>query len=166
MKIYRERIFLTTSTIIILCMSFITILLCFDIGPVYSADKHVLDPRVPANKMAEAKAIKRATLQSDATIAKGKAIFHGKGVCTNCHGEEGKGNGPLANSFNPRPRDFTDADDIGWHKVRTDGEIFWAISKGTEYGMIPFEDMLSEEERWELVDYIRSLGKPLVANHK
>ena len=159
MKTYREGICIVTSVILfILCMSFAAV--------VYSADNHALDPRVPANKMAEAKALKRPMPQSEATIAMGKAIFKGKGVCINCHGETGKGNGPLANSFNPRPRDFTDTDDIGWNKVRTDGEIFWAISKGTEYGMIPYEDMLSEEERWDLVDYIRSLGKPLVANHK
>ena len=34
----------------------------------------------------------------------GKAIFIQK--CAACHGEQGKGNGPLAKTFDPKPSDF------------------------------------------------------------
>ena len=163
MKTWKGRAFVTTLIAIPL---YFLILQYLDVTPVYSADKEVLNPRVTADKLAEAKSLKSPVPRNEKTISRGKAIFNGKGVCTNCHGEEGKGNGPLANSFDHHPRDFTDADDLGWHKARTDGEIFWAISKGTEYGMIPFEDMLSEDERWALVAYIRSLEKSVAADHK
>lgn len=147
----------------ILASAFITYSLYGGVTPVYSADEQkvqqILKPRVPADKLAEVSGLKNAVAVSEKSISEGKAIFTGKGTCANCHGEEGKGNGPLADSFDPRPRDFYDADDIGWQKARTDGEIFWSISKGTELGMISFEDMLSVEERWSLVNYIRSLGK-------
>ena len=136
-------------------------------SPVFSTDTHqVLEPRVPADKLAAVKVLKNTTPNSEKSVLKGKTIYNGKGTCVNCHGKEGKGDGPLAGSFDPRPRDFYDADDIGWQKVRTDGEIFWAISKGTEKGMIAFEDMLSEEEIWAVVNYIRELGKSSVQAHE
>lgn len=142
-------------------------LLYSNIPSAYSADTHqILEPRVPADKLAAVRVLKGAVPRSEKSVLKGKTIYNGKGTCVNCHGREGKGDGQLAGSFDPRPRDFYDADDIGWQKVRTDGEIFWAISKGTEKGMIAFEDMLSEEEIWALVDYIRELGKSSVQAHE
>ncbi|MBI5406720.1 MAG: cytochrome c [Nitrospirae bacterium] len=162
-KTWTRRAFITALVAIPL---FFLILQYVDITPVYSADEQALKPRVPADKLAEVQSLKSPIVASEKTISTGKAIFHGKGVCVNCHGEAGNGKGPIANSFDHHPRDFTDTDDIGWQKARTDGEIFWAISKGTEYGMIPYEDMLSEDERWALVAYIRSLENSVVANHK
>lgn len=90
------------------------------------------------------------------SLAEAEEIFMGKGACFTCHGERGKGDGEAGASFSPPPRDFTD---IGWQKARADGEIYWAITKGTEYGMLAYEDMLTAEERWTLVNYIRELGK-------
>ena len=123
---------------------------------VYSSDELVLKPRVPADKLAETKGLPNLVPANPETLEEGKEIFMGKGICLTCHGSEGRGDGAGGASFNPRPRNFTDTD---WQKARTDGEIFWAITKGTEYGMIAFEDMLSVEERWMLVNYIRKLGK-------
>ena len=162
-KTWTRRAFMTALVAIPL---FFLILQYVDITPVYSADEQTLKPRVPADKLAAVKALKSPEPMSEKAISTGKAIFNGKGVCANCHGEDGSGKGPLAKSFDKHPRDFTDTDDIGWQKARTDGEIFWAISKGTEYGMLPYEDMLSESERWALVAYIRSLESSVVANHK
>ena len=162
-KTWTRRVFMTALIAIPLCF---LILQSLDIRPVYSADEGALKPRVPSDKLAAVKSLKSPEPMSEKAISTGKAIFHGKGVCANCHGEDGSGNGPLAKSFDKHPRDFTDTDDIGWQKARTDGEIFWAISKGTEYGMLPYEDMLSESERWALVAYIRSLENSLVGKHK
>ncbi|MFZ3064850.1 MAG: cytochrome c [Nitrospirota bacterium] len=120
------------------------------------ADEMVLKPRVPADKMALAKGMTNPNSLDKGFIAAGKEIFSGKGRCVMCHGETGKGDSPMAAAFNPKPRDFTN---LQWQKVRTDGEIFWAISEGTDYGMIPFGSSLSEKERWELVNYIREIGR-------
>ena len=114
-----------------------------------------LKPRVPANKLSKVKELVNPVFANENSIAAGKSIYSGKGTCFNCHGTSGKGDGPAGAAFKPRPRGFTD---IQWQKIRTDGEIFWAISEGTDYGMIPFGGMLSEEERWHLVNYIRELG--------
>jgi mono/diheme cytochrome c family protein len=74
--------------------------------------------------------------------------------CATCHGPEGKGNGPAAAALPPpKPADWTSA------KVasETDGEIFWKISNGR--GAMPPWKHLPENQRWELVNYIRSLHK-------
>lgn len=138
-----------------------TIFLSVDVKPVFSADELVLKPRVPADKLAEVKGLTNRVPANAEAMKESREIFLGKGLCFSCHGKEGRGDGAAGASFNPRPRNFTDAD---WQKARSDGEIFWAITNGTDYGMIAFENMLSAEERWILVNYIRELGKPVVAN--
>jgi mono/diheme cytochrome c family protein len=74
--------------------------------------------------------------------------------CASCHGPEGKGNGPAAAALPPpKPADWTSA------KVaaETDGEIFWKISNGR--GAMPPWKHLPEKDRWDLVNYIRTLQK-------
>lgn len=155
MKIWKGGLQLATTLVIPLCLA-LTTSFSFDIRSAYSADEQVLKPRVPADKLPEVKKLKNMVSANGETLKEGKELYLGKGICFTCHGAAGKGDGAGGTSFNPRPRDFTDAE---WQKARTDGEIFWSITKGTEYGMIAFEDMLSDKERWMLVNYIRELGK-------
>jgi mono/diheme cytochrome c family protein len=77
--------------------------------------------------------------------------------CENCHGEDGNGKGKRAEKLSVAPTDFTDA-----HAMTrmTDGELFWKISQGHR-PMPAFKDKLTEEERWQLVDYIRTFSQPL-----
>jgi mono/diheme cytochrome c family protein len=77
--------------------------------------------------------------------------------CQKCHGANGDGKGPKADELSVSPGDFTDAKRMGGE---TDGELFWRISKG-RYPMPAFEGKVSEDERWQLVDYIRTFrAKP------
>jgi len=74
--------------------------------------------------------------------------------CSSCHGNAGKGDGPAAAALPPpKPANWT-ADAI---QKQTDGEIFWKISNGR--GAMPPWKHLPEKERWELVNFIRSLTK-------
>ena len=134
----------------------LSIFLFYGFASPAGAEETDVRTRVPANKMELAKGMANPGSLDKGFIAAGKEIFSGKGRCAMCHGETGKGDSPMAASFNPKPRDFTN---LQWQKVRTDGEIFWAISEGTEYGMIPFGGSLSEKERWQLVNYIREIGR-------
>lgn len=43
-------------------------------------------------------------------------------------------------------------------QARSDGFLFWAISEGSRQGMPNWGNALSEEERWQVVTYLRSLG--------
>jgi mono/diheme cytochrome c family protein len=75
--------------------------------------------------------------------------------CQSCHGAKGDGKGERAEKLSIAPSDFTDA-----HAMvqMTDGELFWKISHGRR-PMPAFQEKLSEQERWQLVDYIRTLAR-------
>jgi len=90
------------------------------------------------------------------SIAAGMSIY--KDRCASCHGGLGDGRGEKAGELSIAPSNFTDA-----HKMSasTDGELFWKISKGRR-PMPAFKDKLSEQERWQLVDYIRTFSARLV----
>ena len=71
--------------------------------------------------------------------------------CASCHGAKGKGDGAAAVALNPKPADWTSK------KVQdeSDGELFWKISNGR--GPMPPWKHLTEQDRWALIRYIRSL---------
>jgi mono/diheme cytochrome c family protein len=73
--------------------------------------------------------------------------------CQSCHGARGDGKGERAEKLSIAPSDFTDG-----HAMSriTDGELFWKISHGRR-PMPAFQDKLTEQERWQVVDYIRTL---------
>ncbi|MGA9592058.1 MAG: cytochrome c, partial [Candidatus Acidiferrales bacterium] len=52
------------------------------------------------------------------------------------------------------PTDFTNAETMA---KLTDGDLFWRMSVGRR-PMPAFKGRLSEQERWELVDYIRTFA--------
>jgi len=70
-----------------------------------------------------------------------------------CHGETGKGDGPKGADLKRKPGDLSHSK-MG---QQMDGELFWKITEG-KTPMPSFETKLSEEERWEVVNYIRTLG--------
>jgi Rieske Fe-S protein len=67
--------------------------------------------------------------------------------CVFCHGEGGVGDAfPGADAFN--------IDQSQW----SDGQMFMAITKGVEgTAMAAYEDLLTEEQCWQIVTYLRSL---------
>jgi mono/diheme cytochrome c family protein len=72
--------------------------------------------------------------------------------CVSCHGPSGKGDGPAAAALPPpKPANWT-SEAV---QKQTDGEIFWKISNGR--GAMPPWKHLPDNERWEIVNYIRTL---------
>ena len=90
------------------------------VAVVGAEEKDPLKPRVAPDQMADAKAMKNPVASTPESIAKGKALYEGKGTCFNCHGKEGKGDGPAGAILNPSPRNFTNCK---FHKKRKDGEL-------------------------------------------
>jgi mono/diheme cytochrome c family protein len=103
------------------------------------------------NAPAEARNLQNPLPPTDNSIRKGMTNYSTH--CQSCHGERGDGKGPRAEKLSIAPTDFTDARVMG---QTSDGELFWKISHGRR-PMPAFEDKLSEQERWQLVDYIRTL---------
>lgn len=127
-------------------------------GPsTWAAGHDVMRPRVPADNMAEAQALRSPVPDSPQAIEQGKALYAGKGTCINCHGAEGDGNGPLAAQLNPAPRNFQHH---GFWRHRTEGEIFWVIKHGSPgTSMVGFADQLTDEEIWALIQYERTFRR-------
>ena len=121
-----------------------------------AAGRHIMQPRVPADKLEEARALNNPLPDAADVVAKGKEIYEGKGTCFNCHGMTGRGDGPGGSTLNPSPRNFRHRG--MWHH-RTEGEIFWVIKNGIKgTGMIPFGGLLSDEEIWTVMQYERSFA--------
>jgi len=89
------------------------------------------------------------------SLAAAKEIYDLR--CAHCHGSEGQGDGPDTDKLSIEPTDFTDGPEM---KRLTDGEIFWRIGVGRR-PMPAFKDRLTDTQRWELVNYIRSFAQPL-----
>ena len=118
--------------------------------------QQMMMPRVPAEKLAEARALMNPLPPSPDIVEKGKTIYEGKGGCVNCHGASGRGDGPGAATLKPPPRVFRSH---GFWRHRSEGEIFWVIKYGSPgTAMIPFGGMLSDEEIWTVMQYERSFS--------
>lgn len=82
----------------------------------------------------------------------GKIIFNQ--MCVLCHGIKGQGNGEAGLTLQPRPANFTALN----VKHETDGAIFWKITNG-KAPMATYFEILTDDQRWKLVNYIRELEK-------
>ncbi|WP_304199793.1 cytochrome c [Flavobacterium alvei] len=82
----------------------------------------------------------------------GKVIY-GQ-MCVLCHGISGKGNGEAGLSLEKKPANFLALKNI---PNETDGEIFWKITVGKP-PMSSYDELLTEDQRWKLVNYIRELN--------
>ena len=82
---------------------------------------------------------------------RGAKIF--KTRCMICHGPKGLGDGIGGKALNPKPQNLTSK----MVQSQTDGEIFWKITNGRN-DMIKWGPILSEDQRWDLVNYVRTLG--------
>ena len=88
------------------------------------------------------------------SISTGQTLFSTN--CALCHGQTGKGDGPVGVTLNPRPADLTQHAIVGIH---TDAQLFEWITNGFPGSRMPaFKSALSDTERWHLVNFIRSLA--------
>jgi putative copper export protein/mono/diheme cytochrome c family protein/peroxiredoxin len=85
-------------------------------------------------------------------IASGAALY--REHCSGCHGRWGAGDGPRVRDLSHPPRDLR-----GRHLAdHPAGDLFWWITRGIPArGMPAFGDRLADEERWEVVNFIRAL---------
>jgi len=119
-------------------------------------EQHMMQPRVPADKLAEARAFRNPLPDSPEVVAQGKGLYTGKGTCVNCHGPSGGGDGPVAGSLDPAPRNFQHH---GFWRHRSEGELFWVIKYGSPgTAMIGFGDQLTDNEIWSIIQYERTFA--------
>ena len=86
----------------------------------------------------------------DASLQAGEETY--RSSCIDCHGEEGRGDGPVGVRQNPKPTDFR-AEHV---KELSDGELFYIITNGIEGSAMRGFVFFDEEVRWSLVNYVRT----------
>ena len=81
--------------------------------------------------------------------------------CAPCHGEDGRGSGPVVHLLKTKPKDLVG----GISKDLPDGYIYGTIRDGG-IAMPSLDDAMSAHERWDVVMFVRSLqaAKPKVAD--
>lgn len=85
-------------------------------------------------------------------VEKGQKIY--QTYCVECHGEEGRGDGPRASSLAPRPGNLVSAAT----STKTDRELLRKITKGVpRTAMRGWKDQLTEEDRLNVLAFVRSL---------
>jgi len=88
----------------------------------------------------------------DVSVARGAQLFNVN--CSHCHGVGGQGNGLIATYLEKRrPANLT-SDAV---QSKSDGAIFLTISNGVPGSMPPLNENLSVRDRWDVVNFIRTL---------
>src|SRR5262245_53943466 len=96
-----------------------------------------------------------------AATSRGKAVYDAH--CVECHGTDGKGDGPAAHLIIPRPRDFT----IGRYKIRstesgsvpTDEDLLRSVRQGLYASAMPgWQSLLPDDDIRAVVEYVKTFS--------
>ena len=100
------------------------------------------------------KQVKNPTVDFDSSIKRGKDMFAKN--CAKCHGLSGNGYGVVAHGFTTWPKQLW-----VWYEADSsaDSYLFWILENGKS-DMPPWGLILSEDERWDLINYVKTIKKP------
>jgi putative copper resistance protein D len=86
-----------------------------------------------------------------ASIVRGTTLYAEN--CALCHGADGHGDGPAAAGLPIRPADLSEPHLF----AHSPGDLFWWISHGRDDGVMPgFAGVLSSNQRWDVINFIRA----------
>ena len=89
---------------------------------------------------------------NDSSVAAGQKVYLKR--CVECHGKTGNGDGPDAAELGIHPAKLSNPA----IQQQTDGELFWKITVGKK-PMPKYGTRLSATDRWNVVNYLRTLGR-------
>jgi mono/diheme cytochrome c family protein len=95
---------------------------------------------------------KNPVATSESALAAGRKLY--SKTCAMCHGKTGDADGPAVIELNIRPAKLSDPKLAN----ESDGSLFWKITTGKK-PMPTYGKRLSETDRWNLINYIRTLPK-------
>lgn len=94
-------------------------------------------------------------------LARGQAVYQER--CVQCHGVSGDGNGPVAKSMYPRPRDYRKgafkftSTPYGYRPLRDD--LVRTVKQGVRGTSMPNFNLLPEQDIQAVVDYVLMLSR-------
>jgi mono/diheme cytochrome c family protein len=86
--------------------------------------------------------------KSPESLARGRAMYERH--CLICHGEQGRGNGPVGRKFVPQPMELN----LDYVQLQPDGQLFYTISHGS-IAMPFYRQTMPADDRWHLVNFIK-----------
>ncbi len=112
------------------------------------------DVALVAQENADAAKVKNPVAASPESIAAGKQTY--TRYCAVCHGINAEGGS--GSDISPPAPDLTDKE---WKHGSSDGEIFFVVKNGVppDLNMEPWGDRIKDGDIWNVVNYLRSLGK-------
>lgn len=133
-------------------------------GPRMKVQHHIRDfqmtlPNIPAgtrpvqptDRLAAAQAVNPLPASAD-NLARARVYY--TYYCVFCHGDQGAGDGPVGQSYVPRPADLRTRKVAGY----SDGQLLRALLTRTGHEPV-LERVVAPEHRWYLVLFVRSLGR-------
>ena len=122
---------------------------------VYAGDPSKINWTVPPPVSPEKLAA--ANQPSVDPITNGRQLF--SQICTPCHGQEGKGDGPASVTLDPKPRNLTDP---AYMATLNDRYLFELISRGGvavgKSPLMPAQPTLSAQDITNVVTFVKSLS--------
>jgi mono/diheme cytochrome c family protein len=134
------------SALMVFILALLT--LACSIGKIAAADSMAEKWLSPAPSAAK----KNPIASTQASIAAGQKTY--SKTCMMCHGKTGDADGPAVMELKIHPAKLSDPD----LATESDGALFWKITTGRK-PMPAYGKRLSETDRWNLVNYIRTLPK-------
>jgi mono/diheme cytochrome c family protein len=98
------------------------------------------------------KAMKNPIKKTDKVMAEGKTLFGT--YCADCHGINGKGDGKKSEHLSKVPANLS----LSENQNESDGSHFFKIKIGRK-GLHSFQTKLKDDEIWEIVYHLHTLGK-------
>ena len=116
-----------------------------------------LSPKFAAHSSPKVLPIPPPPLHTPEAVARGRQAYV-KGECAECHGPEGRGDGPSAPDLSGKPTDLTRRPLKSGPTAR---DILRSVLTGLDDTPMPsYHLVLEDEELWELAYYVVSLGGP------
>ena len=104
----------------------------------------------PAATREDARLLVSPVAYTPEAVAEGRK--HYLRLCQNCHGKDGR----ALESFDFEATDLTQPD--RYRHGSTDGDLFFSTREGAGNDMPPFKDKLTDQQLWEVVWFLRSIG--------
>lgn len=128
------------------------------VKPAQAAEKEGLKGHVHYKVPDEYKEKKNPYWTNLHAILEGGLIYEEK--CAVCHGDTGRGNGPLARFFDPKPTNYTDSRMMA---EMSDSYLLWRVSEGGKSApfnsvMPRWKGAMKEDEMWKVIAYIHAFS--------
>ncbi len=114
----------------------------------YAPPKDIID--LVRARLEAGKTLVNPVPKSPESLARGREMYELH--CLVCHGEQGRGDGPVGQKFVPQPMELN----LDYVQLQPDGQLFYTISHGS-IAMPFYRQAMPAEDRWHLVNFIKEV---------